>query len=56
MFTTKVLLITFSKPLFQIPPPGPKMVLLKSVEGNRFLPMWIGNSEAAALLIKLKDD
>jgi bifunctional DNase/RNase len=30
------------------------IVLLKTVEGNRFLPIWIGHPEAAAILIKLQ--
>ncbi|MBM3664538.1 MAG: bifunctional nuclease family protein [Actinobacteria bacterium] len=28
------------------------IVLLKTVEGNRFLPIWIGHAEAAAILMK----
>jgi bifunctional DNase/RNase len=31
------------------------IVLLKSAEGNRFLPIWIGQPEAAAILMKLQD-
>lgn len=30
------------------------IVLLKTVAGNRFLPIWIGHSEAAAILMKLQ--
>jgi bifunctional DNase/RNase len=30
------------------------IVLLKTAEGNRFLPIWIGHSEAAAILMKLQ--
>jgi uncharacterized protein len=30
------------------------IVLLKTTEGNRFLPIWIGQSEAAAILMKLQ--
>jgi bifunctional DNase/RNase len=30
------------------------IVLLKTVDGNRFLPIWIGHPEAAAILIKLQ--
>src|SRR5829696_297073 len=30
------------------------IVLLKTVDGNRFLPIWIGHSEAAAILMKLQ--
>jgi uncharacterized protein len=29
-------------------------VLLKTAEGNRYLPIWIGHPEAAALLMKLQ--
>jgi bifunctional DNase/RNase len=29
-------------------------VLLKTAEGNKFLPIWIGHSEAAAILMKLQ--
>ncbi len=31
------------------------IVLLKTVDGNRFLPIWIGHAEAAAILMKLQD-
>src|SRR6478735_10847423 len=31
------------------------IVLLKTIEGNRFLPIWIGHSEAAAILMKLQN-
>jgi hypothetical protein len=31
------------------------IVLLKTADGNRFLPIWIGHSEAAAILVKLQD-
>ena len=31
------------------------IVLLKTAEGNRFLPIWIGHPEAAAILMKLQD-
>jgi bifunctional DNase/RNase len=31
------------------------IVLLKTVEGNRFLPIWIGHAEAAAILMKLQN-
>jgi bifunctional DNase/RNase len=31
------------------------IVLLKTLEGNRFLPIWIGHSEAAAILMKLQN-
>ena len=31
------------------------IVLLKTAEGNRFLPIWIGHSEAAAILMKLQN-
>ncbi len=31
------------------------IVLLKTVDGNRFLPIWIGHSEAAAILMKLQN-
>jgi len=31
------------------------IVLLKTMEGNRFLPIWIGHSEAAAILMKLQN-
>ena len=30
------------------------IVLLKTVAGNRFLPIWIGHPEAAAILMKLQ--
>jgi uncharacterized protein len=30
------------------------IVLLKTASGNRFLPIWIGHSEAAAILMKLQ--
>ena len=30
------------------------IVLLKTAEGNRFLPIWIGHSEAAAILMRLQ--
>src|SRR6478735_7627007 len=30
------------------------IVLLKTVEGNRFLPIWIGHPEAAAILMKIQ--
>jgi bifunctional DNase/RNase len=30
-------------------------VLLKTAEGNKFLPIWIGHSEAAAILMKLQN-
>jgi uncharacterized protein len=30
------------------------IVLLKTATGNRFLPIWIGHSEAAAILTKLQ--
>ena len=30
------------------------IVLLKTLEGNRFLPIWIGHPDAAAILIKLQ--
>src|SRR5580765_7525304 len=30
------------------------IVLLKTADGNRFLPMWIGHPEAAAILMKLQ--
>jgi bifunctional DNase/RNase len=29
-------------------------VLLKTAEGNRYLPIWIGHPEAAAILVKLQ--
>jgi uncharacterized protein len=31
------------------------IVLLKTADGNRFLPIWIGHSEAAAILVKLQN-
>jgi uncharacterized protein len=31
------------------------IVLLKTVEGNKFLPIWIGHPEAAAILMKLQN-
>ena len=31
------------------------VVLLKTVNGNRFLPIWIGHPEAAAILMKLQN-
>ena len=30
------------------------IVLLKAADGNKFLPIWIGHPEAAAILMKLK--
>src|SRR3954452_20889672 len=30
------------------------IVLLKTAEGNRYLPIWIGHSEVAAILTKLQ--
>src|SRR3978361_369732 len=30
------------------------IVLLKPADGNRYLPIWIGHSEAAAILMKLQ--
>ena len=30
------------------------IVLLKTLEGNRYLPIWIGHPEAAAILLKLQ--
>jgi len=30
------------------------IVLLKTADGNRFLPIWIGHPEAAAILVKLQ--
>lgn len=30
------------------------IVLLKTAEGNRFLPIWIGHPEAAAILIRMQ--
>ena len=31
------------------------IVLLKTADGNRFLPIWIGHPEAAAILVKLQN-
>ena len=31
------------------------IVLLKTTDGNKFLPIWIGHSEAAAILMKLQN-
>jgi uncharacterized protein len=31
------------------------IVLLKTVDGNKFLPIWIGHPEAAAILMKLQN-
>src|SRR6476646_868205 len=31
------------------------IVLLKTIEGNRFLPIWIGHAEAGAILMKLQN-
>ena len=31
------------------------IVLLKTADGNKFLPIWIGHAEAAAILMKLQD-
>lgn len=31
------------------------IILLKAVDGNEFLPIWIGHPEAAAILMKLQD-
>ena len=31
------------------------IVLLKTVSGNKFLPIWIGHAEAAAILMKLQE-
>jgi len=31
------------------------IVLLKTAEGNKFLPIWIGHAEAAAILMKLQN-
>jgi hypothetical protein len=31
------------------------IVLLKTVDANKFLPIWIGHPEAAAILMKLQD-
>ena len=30
------------------------IVLLKTAEGNRFLPIWIGHAEAAAILMRIQ--
>ncbi len=30
------------------------IVLLKTISGNKFLPIWIGHAEAAAILMKLQ--
>ena len=30
------------------------IILLKAVDGNEFLPIWIGHPEAAAILMKLQ--
>jgi hypothetical protein len=30
------------------------IVLLKTIAGNKFLPIWIGHAEAAAILMKLQ--
>ncbi|HZI36422.1 MAG TPA: bifunctional nuclease family protein [Gaiellales bacterium] len=30
------------------------IVLLKTLDGNKFLPIWIGHPEAAAILVKLQ--
>ena len=30
------------------------IVLLKTADGNEFLPIWIGHPEAAAILMKLQ--
>ncbi|MFM9045705.1 MAG: bifunctional nuclease family protein, partial [Solirubrobacterales bacterium] len=30
------------------------IVLLKTIDDNRFLPIWIGHPEAAAILMKLQ--
>jgi hypothetical protein len=30
------------------------IVLLKTIDGNKFLPIWIGHPEAAAILIKMQ--
>ena len=30
------------------------IVLLKTADGNRYLPIWIGHPEAAAILMKLQ--
>jgi hypothetical protein len=31
------------------------IVLLKTADGNKFLPIWIGHPEAAAILMRLQD-
>src|SRR3954449_4657078 len=31
------------------------IVLLKTIEGSRYLPIWIGHPEAAAILMKLQN-
>ena len=31
------------------------IVLLKTLAGNRFLPIWIGHPEAAAILMRLQE-
>ena len=31
------------------------IVLLKTTDDNKFLPIWIGHSEAAAILVKLQN-
>ena len=31
------------------------IVLLKTVDGNRFLPIWIGHAEAAAIAADVKE-
>jgi bifunctional DNase/RNase len=31
------------------------IVLLKTSDGNKFLPIWIGHPEAAAILVKLQN-
>jgi bifunctional DNase/RNase len=31
------------------------IVLLKTTDGNKFLPIWIGHAEAAAILVKLQN-
>ena len=31
------------------------IVLLKTADGNKFLPIWIGHPEAAAILVKLQN-
>ena len=32
------------------------IVLLKTRDGNKFLPIWIGHPEAAAILMKLQGE